>query len=125
MQCGAILINAYSLTGNVLGPADDDHQLAICQVTKGGERALGRVRLQRVRHGEQLLRLRHQEVGHDDGGGTWSGKDRKQQFTNKSPTWKNRLKVPLRPAQPQTSRAAAYLMVSTLARMWYLKWRNC
>lgn len=64
------LIKAYSLTRDVFGPADDDHQLAICQVTKGGERALGRVRLQRIRHGEQLLRLCHQEVGHDDVGGT-------------------------------------------------------
>lgn len=60
----------HSLTGDVFGPADDDHQLTICKVAQGGERALGRVWLQRVGHGEQLLRLCHQEVGHDNVGGT-------------------------------------------------------
>lgn len=59
-----------SLTWNVLGPADDHHQLAISEVTQGGERALGRVGLQRVRHGEELLGFCHQEVGHNDTGGT-------------------------------------------------------
>lgn len=63
-------LHLRSLTRDVFGPADDDHQLAICKVTKGGERALGRVWLQRVGHGEQLLWLCHQEVGHDDVGGT-------------------------------------------------------
>lgn len=61
---------ARSLTGDVFGPADDDHQLTIRKVTEGGERALGRVRLQRVGHGEQLLWLCRQEVRHDDVGGT-------------------------------------------------------
>lgn len=39
-------------TRNVFGPADDDDQLAVGEVTQGGERALGRVWLQRVRHGK-------------------------------------------------------------------------
>lgn len=41
-----------SPTGNVFGPADDDDQLAVGEVTQGGECALGRVRLQGVRHGK-------------------------------------------------------------------------
>ena len=51
----------------MLGPADDDHQLAVRQVTQRGESldvALGHGG---VRHGVDLLRLRHQQVGHDLG----------------------------------------------------------
>lgn len=58
-----------SLTRYVLGPTDDDDQLAVGEVTQSGERSLSGVRLQGVRHGEQLLRLRHEKVGHDDVGG--------------------------------------------------------
>lgn len=45
-------IPSASLTRNVFCPANDDDQLTVRKVTKGGERALGCVGLQRVRHGE-------------------------------------------------------------------------
>lgn len=59
------------LTGDVFGPADDDDQFAVGEVTEGGECALSRIRLQGVRHGKQFLWLCHQEVGHNDVGGAW------------------------------------------------------
>lgn len=46
------VIFSASLTRNVFSPADDDDQLPVRKVTEGGERALGRVGLQRVWHGE-------------------------------------------------------------------------
>lgn len=45
-------ILSASLTRNVFGPANDDDQFTVSKVTKGGERALGCVGLQRVRHGK-------------------------------------------------------------------------
>lgn len=54
-----------SLTWDVFGPADDDHQLAVGQVTQCGQCfdvALGHGG---VRHGVDLLRLRYQQMGHD------------------------------------------------------------
>lgn len=51
------------LTWDVLGPADDDHELPVGQVTESGQGldvALGHAR---GRHGIQLVGLRHQQVG--------------------------------------------------------------
>ena len=56
----------------MLGPADDDHQLSVCQVTQRGEGldvALGHGG---VGHGVDLLWLGHQQVGHDFG--DWGGR---------------------------------------------------
>lgn len=46
------VILSASPTRNVFGPADDDDQLPVREVTQGGERALGCVGLQGVGHGE-------------------------------------------------------------------------
>lgn len=64
-----VLFFSAFLTRNVFGPADDHNQLAVSEVTQSGESPLGRVGLQRVRHGKQLFWLCHQEMGHDEIGG--------------------------------------------------------
>ena len=52
-------------TWDVLGPADVDHQLAVGQVAQRGEGLDVAVRDRGIRHGVDLLGLRHQQVRHD------------------------------------------------------------
>lgn len=49
-------------TWDVLGPADIDHQLPVCQVTQRGQSLDVAVGDSRVWHGIDLLRLSHQQV---------------------------------------------------------------
>lgn len=51
------------LTWDVLGPANDDHELPVCQVTKSGQGLDVAFRHARGRHGIELVRLGHQQVG--------------------------------------------------------------
>ena len=51
-------------TWDVFGPADDDHQLAVSQVAQRGQSLDVALRHGGVRHGIDLLWLRHQQVRH-------------------------------------------------------------
>ena len=51
------------LTWDVLGPADDDHELSVCQVTESGQGLDVTLRHAGGRHGVQLVRFSHQQVG--------------------------------------------------------------
>lgn len=51
---------APRLTWDVFGPADDDHQLPICQVTESGQGLDISLRHTRGRHSIQLVGFSHQ-----------------------------------------------------------------
>ena len=55
----------FSPTWDVLGPAYVDHQLPVGEVTQRGEGFDVAVGYRGVGHGVDLLRLGHQQVGHD------------------------------------------------------------
>lgn len=56
--------NNLFYTWDVLGPADDDHQLTVSQVAQRGQSLDVALRHGGVRHGIDLLWLRHQQVRH-------------------------------------------------------------
>lgn len=56
------LLGPTGLTWDVLGPANDDHELPVCEVTESGQGLDVTLRHARGRHGVQLVRLRHQQV---------------------------------------------------------------
>ena len=60
----AIHMQSYFSTWDMFCPADDDHQLAVSQVAQRGQSLDVALRHGRVRHGIDLLRLRHQQVRH-------------------------------------------------------------
>lgn len=51
------------LTWDVLGPADDDHELSVRQVTESGQGLDVTLRHARGRHGVELVGLGHQQIG--------------------------------------------------------------
>ena len=53
------------LTWDVLGPANDDHELPVCQVTESGQSLDVALRHAGGRHGIQFVWLSHQQVGDD------------------------------------------------------------
>ena len=69
-----LLVSAYTLpqsrvsvglTWDVLGPANDDHELPVCQVTESGQSLDVALWHAGRRHGIQFVRLSHQQVGDD------------------------------------------------------------
>lgn len=56
--------NSLLCTWDVLGPADDDHQLAVSQVAQCGQSLDVALWHGGVRHGVDLLWLCHQQVRH-------------------------------------------------------------
>lgn len=61
------LLGPTRLTWDVLGPADDDHELSVRQVTESGQGLDVALRHARGRHGVELVRLGHQQIGDDLG----------------------------------------------------------
>lgn len=65
--CEHSLLGSVRLTWDVLGPADDDHELLVCQVTESGQGLDVALRHAGGRPGIELVWLSHQQVGDDLG----------------------------------------------------------
>ena len=53
------------LTWDVLGPANNDHELPVCQITESGQSLDVALWHARGWHGVEFVRLSHQQVGDD------------------------------------------------------------